>query len=92
MMVIFLTGLVSMILLRTLRRDYARYTQVHVAALLRQRPAGPQAPAECKETIAVGATTACSGAQLPGSPLAVVPAHHASACPLCLLCLAAYGS
>jgi hypothetical protein len=26
MMVIFLTGLVSMILLRTLRRDYARYT------------------------------------------------------------------
>lgn len=28
MMVIFLTGLVSMILLRTLRRDYARYTQV----------------------------------------------------------------
>lgn len=27
MMVIFLTGLVSMILLRTLRKDYARYTQ-----------------------------------------------------------------
>ena len=26
MMVIFLVGLVSMILLRTLRRDYARYT------------------------------------------------------------------
>ena len=26
MMVIFLTGLVSMILLRTLRKDYARYT------------------------------------------------------------------
>ena len=28
MMVIFLTGLVSMILLRTLRADYARYTAV----------------------------------------------------------------
>lgn len=28
MMVIFLTGLVAMIMLRTLRRDYARYTQV----------------------------------------------------------------
>lgn len=27
MMVMFLTGLVSMILLRTLRRDYARYTR-----------------------------------------------------------------
>ena len=27
MMVIFLTGLVSMILMRTLRRDYARYTR-----------------------------------------------------------------
>ena len=26
MMVMFLTGLVAMILLRTLRRDYARYT------------------------------------------------------------------
>lgn len=27
MMVIFLTGLVSMILMRTLRKDYARYTR-----------------------------------------------------------------
>ncbi len=27
MMVIFLTGLVSMILVRTLRKDYARYTR-----------------------------------------------------------------
>jgi transmembrane 9 superfamily protein 3 len=27
MMVIFLTGLVTMIMLRTLRKDYARYTQ-----------------------------------------------------------------
>lgn len=27
MMVMFLTGLVSMILMRTLRRDYARYTR-----------------------------------------------------------------
>ena len=27
MMVIFLVGLVSMILLRTLRRDYARYSK-----------------------------------------------------------------
>ena len=32
MMVIFLTGLVSMILLRTLRADYARYTAVRSSA------------------------------------------------------------
>ncbi len=30
MMVIFLTGLVTMIMLRTLRKDYARYTQVGI--------------------------------------------------------------
>ena len=40
MMVIFLTGLVIMIMLRTLRKDYARYTQVRCAALCRL-PAEP---------------------------------------------------
>lgn len=35
MMVIFLTGLVTMIMLRTLRKDYARYTQVRVLGLPR---------------------------------------------------------
>ena len=35
MMVIFLTGLVSMILLRTLRADYARYTAVSQACRTR---------------------------------------------------------
>ena len=34
MMVIFLTGLVTMIMLRTLRKDYARYTQVKCCAVL----------------------------------------------------------
>lgn len=38
MMVIFLTGLVAMIMLRTLRRDYARYTQVRPADARRGRP------------------------------------------------------
>lgn len=35
MMVIFLVGLVSMILMRTLRKDYARYSKVILLLFLR---------------------------------------------------------
>ena len=56
MMVIFLTGLVSMILLRTLRADYARYTAV---SQLLPRRALSMAGCRGRGSPGAGCATAC---------------------------------